>query len=216
MRSRAIILAVAALLLAAALPAGCGQAGEEQTTAVQAPAPSGSGESTPTTQAPASTTTQAPAVNTTPSSAASTASTAVIGTAPVPTSTPAAVPSTHTTSTPTPPQTCPPSTTTSTEPQADSGIKGLVTIGPISPVEHQAEPNLRPYSATIMIQRANGTAAATVSSGQDGRFSVALPPGDYVVVPQNGSPLPRAESQQVTVDPHQFTEVEIQYDSGIR
>lgn len=98
----------------------------------------------------------------------------------------------------------------------DSGITGAVTIGPISPVEQPGQPNEKPYAATIVVKRANGGIAATVRSGQDGRFSVALPPGDYVLEPQNGSPLPVAPTQPVTVQPHQFATVRVQYDSGIR
>jgi hypothetical protein len=92
----------------------------------------------------------------------------------------------------------------------------MVTIGPISPVEQPGVPNDKPYAATIVIKRTDGSVVAQVRSGEDGRFTVKLTPGTYVLEPQNGQPLPRAETQQVTVSPHTFTEVSVAYDSGIR
>ena len=106
--------------------------------------------------------------------------------------------------------------TTSAGGSEDSGIRGLVTIGPISPVERPGEPTDRPYAATIVIERVDGTTAAETKSGGDGRFSVNLAPGSYVLEPQNGNPLPIARPQHVTVAPHTFTEVTVEYDSGIR
>jgi hypothetical protein len=108
-----------------------------------------------------------------------------------------------------------PASTTSTA-ALDSGITGLVTIGPISPVEQPGVPNEKPYEATILVKRSDGTVVAQVRSGADGRFAVKLPPGAYVLEPQIGAPLPRAETQQVTVSPHTFTAVIVAYDSGIR
>jgi len=106
--------------------------------------------------------------------------------------------------------------TTSAGGSEDSGIRGLVTIGPISPVERPGEPTDRPYAATIVIERVDGTTAAETKSGGDGRFSVNLAPGSYVLEPQNGNPLPIARPQHVTVAPRTFTEVTVEYDSGIR
>lgn len=98
----------------------------------------------------------------------------------------------------------------------DSGINGLVTIGPISPVEQPGVPNDGPYRATIVVKNADGDAVATVQSGADGRFSVNLTPGAYVLEPQSSGQLPFAQPQEVTVYPHRYTEVTVPYDSGIR
>ncbi|MBU2601095.1 MAG: hypothetical protein KKA32_02860, partial [Actinobacteria bacterium] len=38
----------------------------------------------------------------------------------------------------------------------DSGITGLVTIGPISPVQREGEPADAPFSARIVIKRGGG------------------------------------------------------------
>lgn len=99
---------------------------------------------------------------------------------------------------------------------SDSGIKGLVTIGPVSPVQRQGESGEAPYAARIVIRRANGGTVAEIGSGADGRFSVNLAPGRYVLEPQSPGVLPFAGPQEVTVEPHRFTEVTVQFDSGIR
>jgi len=99
---------------------------------------------------------------------------------------------------------------------SDSGISGLVTIGPVSPVQQQGESGVAPYTARIIVRRAGGGTVAEVSSGADGRFSVDLVPGRYVLEPQSTGALPFAGPQEVTVEPHRFTEVTVHYDSGIR
>ena len=99
---------------------------------------------------------------------------------------------------------------------SDSGIRGLVTIGPTAPVQRQGESGVAPYSARIVIKRATGATVAEVTSGVDGRFSLNLAPGTYALEPQSAAVLPFARPQQVTVEPHRFTDVSVQYDSGIR
>jgi hypothetical protein len=99
----------------------------------------------------------------------------------------------------------------------NTGIEGQVTIGPVSPVSRPGEENSRPYAATISIVRASDNGVvATVSSGSDGTFRVALPPGRYLVRPKQGSPYPIAHEQEVTVVAGQYAHVLVSYDSGIR
>ncbi len=105
-------------------------------------------------------------------------------------------------------------------PPADSGIQGLVLIGPMCPVVQEGEPCPdEPFAAAIEVRREeDGELAATVRSGADGRFSVDLAPGSYVLVPlspNEGAP-PFASPVTVRVEPHRFTQVTISYDSGIR
>jgi hypothetical protein len=100
---------------------------------------------------------------------------------------------------------------------ADSGIEGVVTLGPISPVSTPGSPNKRPYSATLKLKSLPDTElVAEVVSDEQGVFRTALEPGRYLVEPQNGDPLPVAASQEVVVFAGQYTHVEIDYDSGIR
>lgn len=91
-----------------------------------------------------------------------------------------------------------------------------MTIGPISPVEEPGVVNERPYSATIVVRTGSGRKVAEVTSGDDGRFSVNLAPGEYVLEPGSDTTPPYAEPQTVTVEAHRFTEVLVSYDSGIR
>ena len=80
----------------------------------------------------------------------------------------------------------------------------------------EGTPCIEPYEATLAILDANDVQVATLRSGRDGRFEVALPPGDYLVVPQAGDPLPVAEPVAVTVIDGRFEEIQVNYDSGIR
>jgi hypothetical protein len=101
---------------------------------------------------------------------------------------------------------------------ATSGISGLVLIGPMCPVMRQDEPCPdHPFAATLIIRDSQGRELCAVSSGEDGRFLVGLPPGSYELVPLTGpGGLPWAASQWVAVAPGQYTDVTVSYDSGIR
>lgn len=99
----------------------------------------------------------------------------------------------------------------------DSGVQGEVRIGPVNPVEQPGVQNDAPYAATLRIRRASdGKVVAETTSAADGSFRVALAPGDYVLEPVNGDPLPTAQPQDLTVAPGRFTTVRVDYDSGIR
>ena len=104
-------------------------------------------------------------------------------------------------------------------PLIESGIRGLVTIGPICPVMQEGVPcpDL-PFSATIVVEDGAGSEITRVRSGDDGIFEVSLDPGSYVLVPQSPNPgaPPFASQQAVEVVADAYTEVLIQYDSGIR
>lgn len=105
-------------------------------------------------------------------------------------------------------------------PVPGSGIRGRVLIGPQCPVVHVESPcpDL-PFDAEIRVVRADSEeVVATVRSGPDGRFLVALPPGDYVLEPVPPTPgdLPRAAPVPVTVGAHRFTSVTVVFDTGIR
>ena len=100
-----------------------------------------------------------------------------------------------------------------------SGIKGIVLIGPTCPVEtFPPKPDCadKPFSAKIFIKNSNGLKVGEFSSGIDGKFSVPLSPGTYVLEPQSRNVLPRAESQTVIVQENKFAEIIVNYDSGIR
>ncbi len=101
---------------------------------------------------------------------------------------------------------------------SDSGVEGIVLIGPMCPVEREGSPCPdRPLAATIVVTR-DGEEVTTVKSGEDGRFRVVLEPGEYVLEPVGPSPgsPPTARHVPVTVKPHAFTQVTVSFDSGIR
>lgn len=103
--------------------------------------------------------------------------------------------------------------------EGTSGIQGMVTIGPMCPVMQKGVscPDL-PFSATIVVEDGAGSEITRVKSGDDGVFEVSLDPGSYNLVPESPNPAgpPFASQQPVTVTDGAFTEVLIQYDSGIR
>jgi hypothetical protein len=99
----------------------------------------------------------------------------------------------------------------------DSGIPGMVWYGPTCPVQRPNETCERPYAAAITIKRQPaGSVAARVRSNANGRFTVRLSAGSYLLEPHSGKPYPRAQSQTVAVHRHQFANVTIRFDSGIR
>jgi hypothetical protein len=101
----------------------------------------------------------------------------------------------------------------------NSGIKGVATVGPVSPVSRPGEVNEKPYEdAVIVVMSLDNKEAARANADADGSFIIKLPPGKYEVAPSNtaGSMLPYAAPFQVDVAEGEYTEVTVSYDSGIR
>lgn len=102
---------------------------------------------------------------------------------------------------------------------AESGIEGQVTIGPMCPVmrEGQECPD-QPYQATLIILDSRGQEIARLETDAEGKFRINLPPGDYVIHPDipPDRPIPTAADVPVTVLAGQFTQVKVEFDSGIR
>lgn len=102
----------------------------------------------------------------------------------------------------------------------DSGIRGLVTLGPTCPVqvENDPQPCSTTYAATLEIHdQVSDRLITTVTSGADGRFEVRLAPGTYRIVPQVAEVLPiAAPLENIVVEAGSFTEVQVDFDSGIR
>jgi hypothetical protein len=106
--------------------------------------------------------------------------------------------------------------------QAESGIEGRTLISPIRPGPVRADDTqtAAPYAATLaIVSTAGDREVARLKTGPDGRFRIALPPGEYRVIPVQERPgrfQPHASEELVNVLPGQFARVEIQFDSGIR
>ncbi len=105
--------------------------------------------------------------------------------------------------------------------QGESGVEGQVFLSPSRPGPiRPGLPNKAPYETTLAIMAASdGREVKRVKTGSDGRFRVALPPGEYEIVPVSDKParfLPRASPEQVKVLRGQFVQVTIEFDSGMR
>ncbi len=113
---------------------------------------------------------------------------------------------------------CAPQINKPTEP-LNSGVKGQVFIGPMCPVVRVDTPCPdEPYQAALTVLTLDGREVTRFKTDAEGKFTVNLPPGDYVLhpeTPENNS-LPFAPDVPFTVIPDEFTNIIVTYDSGIR
>lgn len=100
---------------------------------------------------------------------------------------------------------------------ADSGIEGQVFVGPMCPVvqEGQECPD-QPYQATLTVNSQKGERIVQVQTEADGTFKIPLPPGEYVLHPESPNVMPFAAEQPFVVEEGSYTELIVNYDSGIR
>lgn len=97
-----------------------------------------------------------------------------------------------------------------------SGIVGTMIEGPVSHTCTQGVDCNQPYSGTIVVENQNGTQVITTFTADDnGNFIQALAPGKYLLVPQPTSGYPYAAPFTVTVTSQQYTQITIQYNTGI-
>jgi hypothetical protein len=99
----------------------------------------------------------------------------------------------------------------------DSGVEGQVFIGPLCPVvqEGQECPD-QPYQATLTVNSPEGRKIVQVQTDEQGRFKIPLAPGEYILHPESPNVMPYANEQAIIVEAGQFTQIVINYDSGIR
>jgi hypothetical protein len=77
----------------------------------------------------------------------------------------------------------------------------------------------RPLAARLRFLRLDYDAPPVeIRTGDDGTFTVELPPGRYEVVPDNltGAPYPRADRMTVEVREGTSTRITVAFDSGVR
>ena len=99
----------------------------------------------------------------------------------------------------------------------DSGIEGIVTIGPMCPVMQEDVPCPdQPYQAVLTVLKTSGDKVTQFQTDEQGRFHIELAPGDYVLHPESPNGLPFAADTPFTVGEHKFTKLQVSYDSGIR
>ena len=109
----------------------------------------------------------------------------------------------------------------SNEPPAsqESGVEGLVLIGPTCPAAQSGTECLdQPFEANLTILDLDGEEVAQGKSGADGIYRISLPPGEYVLVPEQPIPdiPPFASPIEFEVEPGEYVELDILYDSGVR
>lgn len=98
----------------------------------------------------------------------------------------------------------------------DSGINGVVLLGPSCPRPTDLPVCKTPVGATLSVFRpASNEAVASVRVGPLGRFQIPLQPGPYVlrVVVSQAQEGPREVTRAVTVKPHEFTLEVIRFSS---
>jgi len=103
-------------------------------------------------------------------------------------------------------------------PPGEGGLEGRVWIGPMCPVVAAGtECPDQPYQAELDVSDEDGDIVATVVSGEDGRYRVSLPPGEYTLIPRSpSSGIPWAEPAPFSVTSGEWTALDVHYDSGIR
>jgi hypothetical protein len=100
---------------------------------------------------------------------------------------------------------------------ADSGIEGRVLLGPKCPVITEESPCPdEPVAAEVIAMRLEDRETFSVRSGSDGRFRLALPPGDYEVQALVTAGAMFAKPVNVTVTAGEFVHVDVPLDTGIR
>ncbi len=104
-------------------------------------------------------------------------------------------------------------------PPADTGVEGIVTVGPMCPVVQAGQecPDA-PYAASLTVVLASGRIVARASAADDGSYRIALDAGDYLLQAEasDGGPFPASAGYPFSVLEGAWTRVDVTLDSGIR
>ena len=99
----------------------------------------------------------------------------------------------------------------------DSGIEGQALIGPVCPVVQAGQDCAdRPYQALLSVTSPTGERVVQVQTDANGMFKIPLAPGEYILHPEAPNALPFASEQTVRVEEGKYTQIMVNYDSGIR
>ncbi len=100
---------------------------------------------------------------------------------------------------------------------ADTGVEGLVYIGPVCPVVQVNNPCPdKPYQASFTILNTTGKKITKFTTLADGSFKVPLAAGKYTLHPDSPNGITHAADQPFTVVKGQYIRLTITFDSGIR
>jgi hypothetical protein len=98
-----------------------------------------------------------------------------------------------------------------------SGLHGVVTRGPTTPVCQVGKPCSAPAVGAVLLFSRSGKVVARVRAGAGGRYAVHLRSGYYAV---RVSPTPKARADlrplQVRVRARVFRRLDFEIDTGIR
>jgi hypothetical protein len=104
-------------------------------------------------------------------------------------------------------------------PAGSTGLEVETLIGPTCPgpqIEGRDCAD-KPYQATLaLVTAATRAPVRQFQTDTQGRFALAVPAGNYILVPQLTAKYPMAGEQAVTIVSGQVTHLTIHYDSGIR
>jgi hypothetical protein len=113
--------------------------------------------------------------------------------------------------------------TTTTALAFGSEVRGTVLFSPVCPVETDPpDPacSPRPGPATVELARPDGIVVAQARAGDDGEFSLTVPPGDYTVLAFGPNSAVgggcEPDPAEVTLEPDTSTTVTVNCDTGIR
>ena len=100
----------------------------------------------------------------------------------------------------------------------NTGIRGTVLWGPLE--GGPSRPDVvdeAPFQAGFQVIGAQRK-VAHFETDENGHFEIALPPGEYTIVPDPATPIPypKRQAKSVTVPPSGYAEVELVFDTGMR
>jgi len=96
-----------------------------------------------------------------------------------------------------------------------SGIRGTIHAGPACPGPARLDSPCPDRPVAMTVEVVSGTAiVATFTTDAAGTFSVGVAPGTYTLRSKNG--LPALKSSTVVVAAGEYTDVQLQADTGIR
>ena len=96
-----------------------------------------------------------------------------------------------------------------------SGVIGTVIARPCNPVETQDDPPCPGYVGEIRILREDGSVFTSSQTNRKGRFRVELPPGRYIVDPDDGGKSLANGDGRVTVREGSFARVNLTHYTGL-
>jgi hypothetical protein len=99
----------------------------------------------------------------------------------------------------------------------DTGLVGVVVRGPVQPVCQPQVSCDAPFGASFTVQQGSRV-ITTFRSDAQGHFQVHLPAGTYLIVPGPDAPIisPSSQAKQVVVGSEGLTQVQLEFDTGIR